>query len=130
MDPIRIEFVVFFDANLPVVPLRFGNKEISAENVGWYVKKATEDKAVFRFLKNYAKKKKKHVLFLTRDKRFCESAGYQPYPLVSIIVLQEYEKVAPEALRVGNLGSSALKETIRKIFNFILINNLRPSPTI
>lgn len=130
MGPITIEFEVFFDANLPIVPLKFGDKMISVENVRRRIKPTAKDKAVLEYLEDYAKKKKKHVLFLTRDRKFCESSGYQPHPLVSIIVLQEYEKVAPEALRVGNLGSLALKETIRKIFKFILVNNLRPSPTI
>jgi len=130
MSQAPIEFEVFFDANLPVVPLQFGNKEINAENVGWYIKSATKDKAVLEFLEKYAKKKKKRIIFLTRDRRFCASAGYQPHSLVSIIVLQEYENVAPEALRVGNLESSALKETIKCIFSYILLNKLHPSATI
>lgn len=127
MDPITIEFEVFFDANLPIVPLKIGDKMISVENVRRRIKSTAKDKAVLEYLENYAKKKKKHVLFLTRDRKFCESAGYRPHPLVSIIVLQEYENAAPEVLRIGNMESSALIETVKKIFTYVLINNPFPS---
>ena len=125
MRPIRIKIAVFVDANLPRMILEVGGKKVNAENIGEYIKSTSKDSEVLRFLKQYAGKKKVHVIFLTRDKRFCEDSGYKPHSLVTVIVLQNYHEVIPEVIGIGNLESSDLKETIKLVFNYI-VGNLRP----
>lgn len=125
----QVQFVVFCDANLPNISLKVGDTSVSTESIGQYLKPAAKDSVILDFLKYYSAKNKTHIIFLTRDRKFCEAAGYKPHQSITIIVLQEYREVAPDASNIGNLEAATLKETIRLVFNHVIndfLNTIRP----